>query len=58
MCSAARGGNSTPELAADAQKMREEIASLKGMWDKLETVADAGGETSSAAAGPDENDYW
>ena len=58
LCSAARRGDSTPELAADAQQMREEIASLKGMWDKLETVAGEGGDKSSAAAGPDENDYW
>ena len=44
--------------------MREEIASLKNMWQKLETVADgaeAGGGGSpagGAATGPDEDDYW
>ena len=60
-CSAARAGDSTPELAADAQQMRDEIASLKSMWTKLETVANGSkgtGGDSSSAAGPDENDYW
>ena len=41
--------------------MRDEIASLKSMWTKLETVANGSegtGGDSSSAAGPDENDYW
>ena len=64
-CSAARSdaGDSTPELAADAKQMREEIASLKNMWQKLETVADGaegggGSPAGGAATGPDEDDYW
>ena len=55
-------GESTPELAADARQMREEIASLKGMWQQLETAADGSKDTAAAAAaaitGPDEDDYW
>ena len=49
-------------------QMREEIASLKNMWQKLETVADGGGDGSGggcggggsprATTGPDEDDYW
>jgi hypothetical protein len=42
--------------------MREEIASLKGMWQQLETAADGSKDTAAAAAaaitGPDEDDYW
>jgi hypothetical protein len=42
--------------------MRQELASLKGMWDKLETVAHETdgtiGKLSSGAEGPDEDDYW
>ena len=72
-CRAARGrnrspaGESTPELAADARQMREEIKSIKSMWAKLESSVsegnepaqeDADKERAAEAGAPDADNYW